>query len=297
MTQVVLVTGASSGFGKLAAEALAKAGHTVFASLRESTGRNATVVAGYAAFAKKQSVNIRALELDVSKEESATAAIQTIMSQVGRLDVVIHNAGHMTFGPLEAYTPEQIAEEYDINVVSTQRVNRAALPIMRKQRSGLLLWNSSSSAADGTPPYLGPYFAAKAGMDALAVAYAKELTRWGIETSIVVPGAFTKGTNHFAHASAPKDEGVVAEYNAGPFKGFSDQVKTAFASIVPDDADVSKVAQVMVEIVNAPRGKRPFRVGVDFTNDGSMVVNPMLDRVRAEMLRRVGLEDLLQVTL
>ena len=298
MTQVVLVTGASSGFGKLAAEALAKAGHTVFASLRESTGRNATVAAEYAAFAKAQSVDIRALELDVSKEESAKAAIQTIISQVGRLDVVIHNAGHMTFGPLEAYTPEQIAEENDINVVSTQRVNRAALPIMRKQRSGLLLWNSSSNAAGGTPPYLGPYFAAKAGMDALAVAYAKELGRWGIETSIVVvPGAFTKGTNHFAHASAPTDEGIVAEYNAGPYKGFRDQVKTFFASTVPDDADVSKVAHVMVEIVNAPRGKRPFRVGVDFTNDGSMVVNSMPDRVRAEMLRRVGLEDLLQVTL
>lgn len=297
MKQVVLITGASSGFGKLAAKALAKAGHTVFASMRESTGRNAPVAAEYAAFAKDQSADIRALELDVSNEESAKAAIEEIVSKVGRLDVVIHNAGHMTFGPLEAYTPEQIAEEYDINVVSTQRVNRAALPIMRKQKSGLLLWNSSSSAAGGTPPYLGPYFAAKAGMDALAVAYAKELTRWGIETSIVVPGAFTKGTNHFANASAPNDDGVLAEYNGAPFEGFSDQVKTAFASIVPEDADVGKVAEVMVEIVNAPRGQRPFRVGVDFTNDGSMVVNPMLDRVRAEMLHRVGLGDLLQVTL
>ena len=297
MKQVVLITGASSGFGKLTAQGLAKAGHTVFASMRESTGRNAPVAAEYAAFAKGQSVDVRALEVDVPNEKSAKAAVQEIVSQVGRLDVVVHNAGHMTFGPLEAYTPEQIAEEYDVNVVSTQRVNRAVLPIMRKQKSGLLLWNSSSSAAGGTPPYLGPYLAAKAGMDALAVAYAKELTRWGIETSIVVPGAFTKGTNHFAHASVPKDAGVIAEYEAAPFEGFSDQVKTAFASIVPEDADVSKVADMMVDIVNAPRGKRPFRVGVDFTDDGSMVVDPILDRVRAEMLRRVGLGDLLQVKL
>jgi len=72
-------------------------------------------------------------------------------------------------------------------------------------------------------------------------------------------------------------------------------VKEAFASIVPEDADVSRVADVMVDIVNAPRGKRPFRIGVDATDDGSMVVNPMLDRVRAEMLRRVGLGDLLTV--
>ena len=104
-----------------------------------------------------------------------------------------------------------------------------------------------------------------------------------------------KGTNHFANASAPKDEARLAEYENGPFGGFGDQVKKAFASIVPEDADVSTVAQAMVAIVNAPRGKRPFRVGVDPTDDGSMVVNPMLDRVRAEMLRRVGFADLLSV--
>jgi NAD(P)-dependent dehydrogenase (short-subunit alcohol dehydrogenase family) len=101
--------------------------------------------------------------------------------------------------PREAFTPEQLAELYDINVLSTQRVNRAALPQLRRQKHGLIIWVSSSSCAGGTPPYLAPYFAAKAGMDAMAVVYARELTRWGIETSIVVPGAFTGGTNHFAH--------------------------------------------------------------------------------------------------
>ena len=118
----------------------------------------------------------------------------------------IRNCDHALFiaslvagaAPSEAVTPEQLAELYDVNVLSTQRVNRAALPQLRKQRNGLVVWVSSSSAAGGTPPYLAPYFAAKAGMDALAVVYASELTRWGIETSIIVPGAFTGGTNHFA---------------------------------------------------------------------------------------------------
>ena len=108
-----------------------------------------------------------------------------------------------SFGPAEAFTPEQLAELYDVNVLSTQRVNRAALPQLRKQGRGLVVWVSSSSAAGGTPPYLAPYFAAKAGMDAMAVIYARELARWGIETSIIVPGAFTGGTNHFAHAGRP----------------------------------------------------------------------------------------------
>jgi len=90
------------------------------------------------------------------------------------LDVVIHNAGHMVFGPAEAFTPEQLAELYDVNALSTQRVNRAALPQLRRQRKGLVVWVSSSSAAGGTPPYLAPYFAAKAAMDALAVVYARD---------------------------------------------------------------------------------------------------------------------------
>ena len=182
MKQVILITGASSGFGELAAKALAKSGHIVYASMRDVSGISASKEKELLAYSAENRVDLLTVELDVTVQESADKAIDTIVSTQGRLDVVVHNAGHMTFGPLEAFTPEQIASEYDINVVSTQRVNRAALPVMRKQRSGLLIWNSSSSAAGGTPPYLGPYFAAKAGMDALAVAYARELTRWGIES-------------------------------------------------------------------------------------------------------------------
>ena len=113
-------------------------------------------------------MDARAIELDVATQASADAAVQNIVADRGGLDVLIHNAGHMVFGPAEAFTPEQLAELYDVNVVSTQRVNRAALPQMRKQGNGLVVWVSSSSAAGGTPPYLAPYFAAKAGMDALA---------------------------------------------------------------------------------------------------------------------------------
>ena len=83
----------------------------------------------------------------------------------------------MVFGAAEAFTPEQLLEVYDTNVLSTQRVNRAALPQLRKQKKGLVLWVGSTSTRGGTPPYLSPYFAAKAAMDALAVSYAAELNR------------------------------------------------------------------------------------------------------------------------
>jgi len=293
MKYVIVITGASSGFGALTARALAKAGHIVYASMRDTTGRNASQVEAAAKFAKENNVDLRAIELDVASQASADAAIQRIVRDNGHLDVVIHNAGHMVFGPAEAFTPEQLAELYDVNVLSTQRVNRAALPQLRKQKKGLVVWVSSSSCAGGTPPYLAPYFAAKAGMDALAVVYSRELTRWGIETSIIVPGAFTGGTSHFAHAGSPADKARVAEYEAGPYKGFADDVLKGFSSIVPADANVEGVADAIVKVVDAPFGKRPFRVHYDPTQDGAEVVNMVLDRVRAELLRRIGLTDVL----
>src|SRR5256886_552102 len=293
MKKVIVITGASSGFGALTARALAKAGHIVYASMRETKGRNAPQVKEIERYATEHSVDLRPIELDVSSQESCNEAIQEIIEKTGHLDVVIHNAGHMVFGPAEAFTPEQLAELYDVNVLSTQRVNRAALPQLRKQKRGLVVWVSSSSSAGGTPPYLAPYFAAKAGMDALAVVYARELTRWGIETSIIVPGAFTGGTNHFAHAGSPADKARVAEYQAGTYIGFANEVRKGFASIVPPEADVSAVAEAIVKVVDTPFGKRPFRVHVDPTQDGAEVVNMVLDRVRAELLRRIGLADVL----
>ena len=293
MKQVIVITGASSGFGRLTANALAKAGHIVYASMRETTGRNAAVVADVEKFARDNRVDLRAIELDVGSQASADAAIAKIVAEQGRLDVVMHNAGHMVFGPAEAFTPEQLAELYDVNVLSTQRVNRAALPQLRKQGRGLLVWVSSSSSAGGTPPYLAPYFAAKAGMDALAVVYARELTRWGIETSIIVPGAFTGGTNHFAHSGKPTDAARVAEYEAGPYAGFGEQIMKAFSAIVPADADAALVADAIVEVVDTPFGQRPFRVHIDPTQDGADVAFGVIDRVRSEMLHRVGFSDLL----
>ncbi|RDZ28057.1 SDR family NAD(P)-dependent oxidoreductase [Lysobacter silvisoli] len=291
--QIVLITGASSGFGALAARALAAAGHTVYASMRDTAGRNAPQVDAARAHAAQHGVDLRTLELDVQSQASADAAIAAIVAEHGRLDTVIHNAGHMVFGPAEAFTPEQYAQLYDVNVLGTQRVNRAALPQLRAQRRGLVLWVGSSSHRGGTPPYLAPYFAAKAAMDAVAVSYAGELARWGIETAIVVPGAFTRGTNHFAHSGTPADTALVAEYDSGPTAGFTREILDGLAGCEPAGADVADVARAMVAIVDAPHGQRPFRVHVDPSQDGCEVVNAVADRIRAEFLRRIGLGDVL----
>jgi NAD(P)-dependent dehydrogenase (short-subunit alcohol dehydrogenase family) len=293
MKKIILITGASSGFGRLTAEALARVGHTVYASMRDIAGRNAAQVAKITAFSNENSVDLRSIELDVQLQESVDAAVAKVVADVGRIDVLIHNAGHMAFGPAEAFTPEQFAELYDINVLSTQRVNRAALPQMRKQGRGLVLWVSSTSTRGGTPPFLSPYFAAKAAMDSLAVSYASELSLWGIETSIIVPGAFTKGTNHFTNAGSPSDMNRSAAYMDGPYKGVAEKALEGLARLEPADADAGMVSQAIVDIVEAPFGKRPFRVHIDPIDDGAEVVNGVADRVRTEMFRRIGLEHLL----
>ena len=294
MKKVIVITGASSGFGELTAHELAKAGHIVYASMRETTGRNAPQVETAKKFAAENKVDLRTIELDVASQESVDSAIQCIVSENGRFDVVIHNAGHMVFGPAEAFTPEQLAELYDVNVLSTQRMNRAALPVLRKQGTGLVIWIGSSSTRGGTPPYLAPYFAAKAGMDALAVSYAGELARWNIETTIVVPGAFTSGTNHFAHAGSPEDKVRLKEYELGPTASLAKEIMKGFELTAAPDADVLDVAKAIVKIVDMPFGARPFRVHLDPAQDGAEIVNGVADRVRAELLRNMKLADLLR---
>lgn len=291
--QVILVTGASSGFGAMSARALAHAGHIVYASMRDTAGRNAPQVQAANDYARQHGVELRTVELDVQSQPSADAAIAQVVAEHGRIDVVTHNAGHMVFGAAEAFTPEQYAQAYDINVLGAQRVNRAALPQLRKQGRGLLLWIGSSSHRGGTPPFLAPYFAAKAAMDALAVSYASELARWGIETSIVVPGAFTQGTNHFLHAGKPADADRQAEYENGATHGLAETALKNLAACEPADADPASVAAAVVEVVGSAFGRRPFRVHVDPSDDGCAVVAVVADRMRAEFLRRIELADLL----
>jgi NAD(P)-dependent dehydrogenase (short-subunit alcohol dehydrogenase family) len=293
MAYTILVTGASSGFGLMTARALAKAGHTVYASMRETLGRNAQRVEEIAQWSRSHSADLRKVELDVQSEVSIAAAIAQVLEDAGGLDVIVHNAGHMVFGPAEAFTPEQLAQQYDVNVLGAQRVNRAVLPYLRRQGRGLLVWVGSSSTRGGTPPFLAPYFAAKAAMDALAVSYSAELARWGIETTIMVPGAFTKGTNHFAHAGKPADADIAAEYDDGPYAGVAERALSGLASLEPSDADPEEVAREIVRVVDLPFGKRPFRVHVDPSQDGAEIVNGVADRMRREMYYSIGLQDLL----
>lgn len=291
-SKIIVVAGASSGFGAMSVRAMGRSGHTVYAGMRGTTDHNASAVAVLEADARGAGSDLRAIEMDVSEQESVDQAINQIIAECGRLDVIVHNAGHMVLGPVEAFTPEQLASVYDTNVLGAQRVNRVALPHLRAQQSGLVVWVGSSSPRGGCPPFLGPYFAAKAAGDALAVSYAGELIRFGIETTIVVPGAFTSGTNHFANAGSPDDSERDDAY-AEQYGTLRAELPDRLGSLVPPDADAGEVATEIARVVDLPDGQRPFRTHIDPSRDGSEVVSAVADRIRVEFYHRVGIEDLL----
>src|SRR5258707_5830781 len=138
--RIILITGGFSGFGRLTAEALAKAGNTVYASMRDIAGRNAKTAAEMAETSKRDGVDLRAIELDVQSEPSIDVAVKKIMAESGKIDVLVHNAGHMMFCPAEAFLSQPFAVQYDGNVLGTQRVNRAVLPPIPAAEKGPLLW-------------------------------------------------------------------------------------------------------------------------------------------------------------
>ncbi|WP_375429527.1 SDR family oxidoreductase [uncultured Sphingomonas sp.] len=291
MGSSVLITGTSSGFGRMAALELARAGHRVHATMRESEARNRPQADEYRRVAAGEKLSLRPLEMDIGDQASVDAAVGLVLSD-GPLDVVVHNAGHMNLGPTEAFSVEQLASLYDSNVLGTQRVNRAVLPHMRERGDGLLLWVSSTTVRANWPPLLGPYFAVKAAMEQLAISYALELARFGIETSIVVPGAFTSGTNHFQHAMQPSDAAVASVYRDGPTGDLEAKVMAAVEAFEPDDADPTEVGRAIRRVVDAPRGRRPFRVTVDPSEDGSEAIAAVQDRLRRDTLKLAGLGDI-----
>jgi NAD(P)-dependent dehydrogenase (short-subunit alcohol dehydrogenase family) len=289
---VILVTGAGTGIGKLTAQSLAEAGHIVYATMRDVEGRNQPRADALRALADLKDIQLHPLELDVLSQESADAAAAAIVREQGRLDVVMHNAGHLVVGPSEAFTPEEMMKVFDTNVFGAQRVNRAVLPYLREQEAGLMVWISSSTTKGGFPPFLGPYGAAKAAMDSLAVTLAYEIARFGIETSIVVPGAFTRGTEHFPSAGKPADAARAAAY--ARYDGVMDRIGERLSELTPDDADPQAVADEVVRIVGLPSGERPMRPVIDFVGDGAREVLEVSERVRIEFARRIGMGDLLE---
>lgn len=291
--QVVLVTGAGSGIGRAVALALARAGHRVYASMRDIRQRNRDRVDALLQIVQQENLPLEVLELDVLSEVGCQAAVHQILAEQARLDVVVNNAGMLMMGLTEAFSVEQVARIIDTNALSWLRVNRAALPAMRRQRHGLLMY-VGSTAARLHEPFLGPYIASKVAGDALAEVLGMEVRPSGIESVTLVPGAFTTGTEHFAHSLQPEYLVIEQQYGDLPDRiaGLGDRLN----AIEADNGgalDVSAVGQAAVDVLAMPRGQRPSRVVIDGQRKGTEAIDAVCHEKQATFLRQMGLEDLI----
>ncbi len=284
---VILVTGAATGIGQLSAHSLAEAGHTVYASMRDIRGRNAVRAQKEYDYAAAHGVDLRIVELDVTSQESANQAVQTILTEQDHIDVVMHNAGHLVVGYAEAFTAEEIEHLFSTNALGVVRVNRAVLPHLRKRGEGLLLYTGSTTTVV-VPPFLGPYVASKMAMDGLAQTTAYEVSQFGIETCIVMPGAFTQGTEHFPDATRPADATTTASYERldAMVARYEEATNGLFTPGV--DAHPQAVADEVVRIVGLPAGTRPFRSVIDFTEGRVEEANALLWELQKDFLTRMG---------
>ncbi|GGP73865.1 SDR family NAD(P)-dependent oxidoreductase [Saccharothrix coeruleofusca] len=289
---VVLITGAATGIGNHTAKALAVDGHTVYASMRDPWGRDAEHAEEAIAFAEREYVDLRVIALDVTSQESADKAVQAILDATGRLDVVVHNAGHLAIGYVEAFPVEDVGHLIDINALGAHRVNRAALPHMREMRSGVLLYVGSTIGVT-TPPFLGPYVVAKAAFDALAVVTSYETHPFGIETSIVMPGVIVRGTQHFPDAAQATDHEVTAAYaELDPLVARNEE---ATMGLFPPGvvSGPEGVAREISRVLALPFGHKPFRTVVDDTESGVDKVNETAQLAREDFVTRMGYSELL----
>src|ERR1700731_3214101 len=279
--QVILITGSSTGFGRLFADTLARKGHTVFATMRDLRGRNAKNASEIRALAEKDSLPIYVLELDVTDDASVERAVDAAVAKAGRIDVAINNAGYFLTGLAEAVTTEQARRLMDTNFLGPVRVNRAVLPHMRRQRSGVLMY-ISSGAGRIVLPSVGFYCTSKFALEALAEAYSYELAAQGIESVIVEPGAYE--TPVFGNTVTAADEARTNTYGAA--KEFPDKLNAALLSTM---GNAQEVADAVLRIVETPAGEKQLRYFVSPRNLGIDEINALSKQVQAKLLEAFGL--------
>ena len=279
--QVVLITGSSTGFGRLFTETLARKGHTVFATMRDPRGRNAKNAAEIRTLAEKDSLPIHVLEMDVTDDASVERAVDAAVARGGRVDVAINNAGYYLSGLEEAVTTEQAQRLMDTNFFGPVRVNRAVLPHMRRQRSGVLM-HISSGAGRVVLPSAGFYCASKFALEALAEAYSYELAAQGIESVIVEPGQYE--TPVFGKTVTAADQARTETYGAA--KEFPAKVNGALSSTA---GNAQEVADAVLRIIETPAGEKQLRYFVGPQDFGLNEINALSKQVQTSMLEAFGL--------
>ena len=283
--KTVLITGTNSGFGWLTAHSVAALGHSVYATMRDTKGKNADKAQALA-----EIENITVLDVSLTDEESVNNAIDTIIAKEGTIDVLVNNAGSAMFGVAESFTTEDVKWMFDVNVNAPWRLMKLALPFMRKKSEGLII-NVSSGWGRFSAPFSAVYAASKFGLEGLSEGLHYEVRPLGIDVAIIQPGAFP--TEMAQKIQFGSDTSVVDGYNAiaevpNKMGSARDQM---FETVKPDPQDV---ADAVVNLINLPKGKRPLRTVVD-PSTGKIVqaANEAVEVEYAKVLNAFGMKELL----
>lgn len=254
MGKKVIITGTSGGFGKLIAQGLLNQGHSVVGTMRGVEERNKDVAN------ELKQLGAHIVEMDVTHDASVTIGMKKAIEALGGVDVVVNNAGVAVAGMIEHFTTDDYKKVFEVNVFGVQRVNRAALPVMRKNGSGLIVYISSLLGRI-TLPFYGPYNASKWALEAMAENYRLELSGFGIESAIVEPGAYP--TDIMSKLIYPSDNSRNDEY--GDFMNAPAQMGETFGKAMAKNPEQKpeKVSEQVIKLINMPDGERPFRTVVD----------------------------------
>jgi len=281
--KVVMVTGASSGFGKLIVETLARNGFQVFATMRNVKSKNAAAAQELLALAKRESLDLHVLELDVTNDASVERAVAEAAAQYGRIDVLVNNAGFGVTDLVETVPMSQAERQFDVNVFGILRMNRAVVPHMKRQRSGLLL-HVSSGAGRVVIPGMGLYCASKFAMEALAEAYRYELASQGIDSVVIEPGAYA--TPIIEKLEAGEDPARKVGY--GETAKIPEKITQQIAS---SRSNPQEIADAVLKIIETPAGERAVRYRVGPGAGGVEAINEVCARVQTQLLEAYGVAE------
>lgn len=275
----VLITGCSSGFGRLTALHAARCGARVFATMRDMAGGNRPEAAELAAIARAETLKIDLIELDVTNPAQVTSAIaQAERANGGALSAVVNNAGIGLFGPTELTDEQGVEDIFDTNLFGYMRVARAALPAMRAARKGVIV-NVSSQLGRLIFPGIGAYCGTKFAVEAMFEAMAYELAPHGVEVSIVQPGGYP--TSIWASGERASDAMIARA---------SDEGRAAYADFIAGsrsrfgnggNTDPQDVANAIVDIIALPEGRRPLRRPVHPDTRATTALNAAHSQVQA----------------
>ena len=282
MKKVILITGASSGFGRLTAIAMLAQGHTVYASMRSINGKNAP------AAQELSRAGASVIELDVTDGHSIQTAINSLSSKEDKLDVLINNAGVAAAGISESFSDKQVQAMFDVNVFGLFRVTQAVLPLMRKQQDGLIV-NVGSILGRVTFPFYGLYGASKYAVEAITDSLSYELSQLGIDVVLVQPSAYP--TNMYANAITPEKQSLADEY--GEVAKVPEAIGSTIASIFEseDAPQPSDIANAAVALVEQTKGTRPKRVVVG-NSFGADAANDQIAPIQSQLIAGLGLSSL-----